>query len=96
MSAQRTIEDLTQQLAGLIEQIAERVYERKEAERRVLEPAAPDRDEELTVKDVARIKKVAPRTVYDWVATDRIKFHHTPGGQLRFYRKHLDVIQSAP
>jgi excisionase family DNA binding protein len=57
---------------------------------------APARDEELTVKQVAALKGVRPRTVYDWVAQKRIRFHHTPGGQLRFYRRHLDVITSAP
>ena len=62
----------------------------------IREPAEPDRDEELTVKQVAALKNVKPRTVYDWVAQGRFRRHHTPGGQLRFYRRHLDVITSAP
>jgi excisionase family DNA binding protein len=48
-------------------------------------------DEELTVRQVAEIKKVEPRTVRDWVKNGRIKFHRTPSGQLRFYRRHVDA-----
>lgn len=57
-----------------------------------------DSDEELTVKQVARMKGVKPRTVYDWVREKRIPFHKTPGGRLRFYRRHVErvVIHSAP
>lgn len=92
---ERTTEELSVELADLIERIVERVVERREAERRAAD-SAPDRDEELSVKQVAALKGVKPRTVYDWVAQKRILFHYTPGGQLRFYRRHLDVIQSAP
>jgi excisionase family DNA binding protein len=80
---------LAGELLALFERIAERVYERKEAERRAVTPE-PDRDEELTVKQVATLKNVKPRTVYDWVAQKRIQFHYTPGGQLRFYRRHVE------
>lgn len=48
-------------------------------------------DEELTVKQVAAIKKVEPRTVREWVKAGRIPFHRTPSGQLRFYRRHVDA-----
>ena len=82
------------ELLALFERIAERVYERKEAERRASQPT-PLPDEELTVRQVAELKGVKPRTVYDWVSQKRVPFHHTPGGQLRFYRRHLDVITSA-
>jgi excisionase family DNA binding protein len=95
MSTERTTEELSVELAALIERIVERVVERREAERRAVE-SPPARDEELTVKQVAALKGVRPRTVYDWVAQKRIPFHYTPGGQLRFYRRHLDVITSAP
>jgi excisionase family DNA binding protein len=53
-----------------------------------------DADEELTVKDVARLKGVKPRTVYDWVKEKRIPFHYTPGGRLRFYRRHAERVLS--
>ena len=96
MSAERTIEELTAEMVGVIEKIAEQVVDRRLAEIRGDEPARPDRDEELTVKQVAALKNVKPRTVYDWVAQGRIRHHHTPGGQLRFYRRHLDVVTSAP
>lgn len=57
-------------------------------------------DDELTVREVAEICRVKPRTVYDWVERNKrgedggLKHHHSPGGQLRFYRK--DVVESAP
>lgn len=53
-----------------------------------------DGDEELTVKQVADLKGVKPRTVYDWVAQKRIQFHYTPGGRLRFYRRHAERVLS--
>jgi excisionase family DNA binding protein len=51
-------------------------------------------DEELTVREVAKLKGVKPRTVYGWVAEKRILFHRTPGGQLRFYRRHVEGVIS--
>lgn len=51
-------------------------------------------DEELTVRQVAKLKGVEPRTVYDWVARKRIPFHYTPGNQLRFYRRHVETVIS--
>lgn len=48
-------------------------------------------DEELTVKQVAEIKRVTQRTVRDWVKQGRITYHRTPSGQLRFYRRHVDA-----
>jgi len=51
-------------------------------------------DEELTVKQVAMMKGVQPRTVYDWVKEKRIPFHYTPGGRLRFYRRHAERVLS--
>lgn len=53
-----------------------------------------DGDEELTVKQVAKMKGVQPRTVYDWVDKKRIPFHRTPGGRLRFYRRHAERVLS--
>jgi excisionase family DNA binding protein len=53
-----------------------------------------DGDEDLTVKEVAAIKGVQPRTVYDWVKEKRIQFHYTPGGRLRFYRRHAERVLS--
>lgn len=38
-----------------------------------------DGDEELSIKQVAEMKGVRPRTVYDWVREGRIPFHRTPG-----------------
>jgi excisionase family DNA binding protein len=57
----------------------------------------PRPDDELTVRDVARMKSVEPRTVYDWVKRHKegeggLKFHHTPGGQLRFYRRDVEAL----
>jgi excisionase family DNA binding protein len=51
-----------------------------------------DGDEELTVKELAAMKGVRPRTVYDWVREKRIQFHYTPGGRLRFYRRHAERV----
>ncbi|MFL6283542.1 MAG: helix-turn-helix domain-containing protein [Pyrinomonadaceae bacterium] len=53
-----------------------------------------DGDEELTVKEVAQMKGVKPRTVYDWVRENRIPHHYTPGGRLRFYRRHAERVLS--
>ena len=53
------------------------------------EKAAPD--EELTVKQVARIRGVEPRTVRDWVKQKRLPHHRTPGGQIRIYRRHVEA-----
>ena len=53
-----------------------------------------DCDEELTVKELAAMKGVQPRTVYDWVREKRIPFHRTPGGRLRFYRRHAERVLS--
>jgi excisionase family DNA binding protein len=53
-----------------------------------------DGDEELTVKELAEMKGVKPRTVYDWVREKRIPFHRTPGGRLRFYRRHAERVLS--
>ena len=54
-------------------------------------------DEELTVKELAAMKGVRPRTVYDWVREKRIPFHYTPGGRLRFYRRHAEqVVTESP
>ncbi len=53
-----------------------------------------DGDEELTVKELAEMKGVKPRTVYDWVRERRIPFHRTPGGRLRFYRRHAERVLS--
>jgi excisionase family DNA binding protein len=59
------------------------------------EPAEKkDGDEELTVKELATMKGVRPRTVYDWVREKRIPFHRTPGGRLRFYRRHAERVLS--
>jgi excisionase family DNA binding protein len=59
------------------------------------EPAEKkDGDEELTVKELAAMKGVKPRTVYDWVREKRIPFHYTPGGRLRFYRRHAERVLS--
>jgi excisionase family DNA binding protein len=61
----------------------------------VSEPAEKkDGDEELTVKELAAMKGVQPRTVYDWVKEKRIPFHYTPGGRLRFYRRHAERVLS--
>jgi excisionase family DNA binding protein len=51
-------------------------------------------DEELTVAQLAEMKGVQPRTVYDWVKEKRIPFHYTPGGRLRFYRRHAERVLS--
>jgi excisionase family DNA binding protein len=51
-------------------------------------------DGELTVKELAQMKGVKPRTVYDWVKEKRIPFHYTPGGRLRFYRRHAERVLS--
>ena len=51
-----------------------------------------DGDEELTVNELAAMKGVKPRTVYDWVREERIPFHRTPGGRLRFYRRHAERV----
>lgn len=50
-------------------------------------------NEELTVEEVARIKKVKPRTIYDWIKAEppKIKFHRTPSGRLRFYRRDVEA-----
>lgn len=57
-------------------------------------PEKKDGDEELTVKDLAAMNGVKPRTVYDWVREKRIPFHYTPGGRLRFYRRHAERVLS--
>lgn len=53
-----------------------------------------DGDEELTVKELAEMKGVKARTVYGWVREKRIPFHRTPGGRLRFYRRHAERVLS--
>jgi excisionase family DNA binding protein len=53
-----------------------------------------DGDEELTVKELAAMKGVQSRTVYDWIKEKRIPFHYTPGGRLRFYRRHAERVLS--
>jgi excisionase family DNA binding protein len=53
-----------------------------------------DGDEELTVSELAEMKGVKPRTVYDWVKENRIPCHRTPGGRLRFYRRHAERVLS--
>jgi excisionase family DNA binding protein len=47
-------------------------------------------NEELTVEQVARIKKVKTGTVYVWVREGLIKVHRTPAGRLRFYRRDVE------
>jgi excisionase family DNA binding protein len=89
MNSGQSADPLASALLALFERIAERVYERKEAERRARE-TPPGQDEVLTVKQVAQLKGVKPRTVYDWVAQKKIQFHYTPGGHLRFYRRHVE------
>ena len=57
-------------------------------------PREAGADDILTVRDVARIKGVKPRTVYDWVREERIPYHRTPGGHIRFYRRHVERVLS--
>ena len=66
-----------------------------EAER-AARPKSPD--DELTVREVAALKKVSTRTVYAWVAEGRLTPRRTPGGHLRFSRLEVEraVIESAP
>jgi|ERR1041384_255404 excisionase family DNA binding protein len=63
------------------------------AERDMSRVATADDDRLLKVKDVARIKGVSTRTVYDWVGKKLIRHEHTPGGQLRFRRADVDKFQ---
>lgn len=50
----------------------------------------PPLEEELTLAEVAKLKKVSKRTVYDWVEKNIVTFKRTPGGQLRFTRKDVE------
>lgn len=52
-------------------------------------------DEELTVRQVAAMKGVEPRTVRDWVKQKRLPHHRTPAGQIRIYRRHVEAPLSA-
>jgi excisionase family DNA binding protein len=79
------------QLARLIEQLIEEGVKRAEAERT---PTAPKSgEEELTVRDVMRIKRVSERTVREWVNAEppKLRHHRTPGGHLRFYRADVEA-----
>lgn len=79
---------IDEQIAKLIDERAEIVARRIVAE--TLAAQAP-KDEELTVNQLCQIKQVSRRTVYDWVDKKRIPHHYTPGGQLRFYRRHVEA-----
>lgn len=46
------------------------------------------------VTDVARYFGVKPKTVYGWVYQNRIPFHKTPGGGLRFVEAEVKAAQS--
>lgn len=48
------------------------------------------RDEELTVREVAKLKNVSERTVYEWVNNNKIPSHKTPGGGIRIFRSEID------
>lgn len=52
----------------------------------------PESKQELTVEEVARLKRVKPRTIYEWIKADppRLKFHRTPSGRIRFYRRDVE------
>lgn len=50
----------------------------------------PTGNEELTVEQVAQVKRVKPGTVYGWVREGLIKYHRTPSGRLRFYRRDVE------
>lgn len=52
--------------------------------------SAPNPDEVLTVREVARLKRVSQRTVYGWAARNLIRHERTPGGQLRFPRSEVE------
>jgi excisionase family DNA binding protein len=58
-------------------------------ERERAQPEPEDR-KELTVEQVAEIKNVKPRTVYDWVREGKVKCHRTAGGRLRFFRRDVE------
>ena len=55
-----------------------------------MQTSAPDDEEVLTVREVARAKRVSPRTVYGWASSNLIRHSKTPGGQLRFKRSEVD------
>jgi excisionase family DNA binding protein len=60
--------------------------------RRAIEQAmshAPADDSELTVKQVAKLKNVSPRTVYGWISKGIITPRRTPGGGLRIPLKQI-------
>ncbi len=79
---------------GLINVDVLRRLIREELRAALSEESKPDEkkdgDEELTVAQLAEMKGVRPRTVYDWVREKRIPHHYTPGGRLRFYHRHAE------
>jgi excisionase family DNA binding protein len=75
------------------EAFVRRIVREQMAERDMRRATAADDERLLKVKDVARIKGVSTRTVYDWVAKKLIRHEHTPGGQLRFRREDVDKFQ---
>jgi excisionase family DNA binding protein len=58
--------------------------------------SAPPVDEgDLTVRDVAKLRGVTSRTVYEWVSRRLIRYKRTPSGRLRFARADVDKLQIA-
>ena len=55
-------------------------------------PARPSGEEELTVKQVAELKGVKPKTVYEWKDRELLPFHTTPTGRVRFYRADVEAL----
>jgi len=55
----------------------------------------PAVEDELTVKQVAEMKGIKPKTVYEWKDKGLLPFHKTPTGRVRFYRRDVESLNAS-
>jgi hypothetical protein len=55
-------------------------------------PARLAVEEELTARQVAKMKGVKPKTVYEWKDKGLLKSHTTPTGRIRFYQRDVEGV----
>lgn len=71
-------------------QIAELLTSLIDKRLRVRAEERPTVDDELTVKEAAKLKGVDTRTVYSWISSKKVVVKRTPGGGIRILRSEID------
>ena len=46
----------------------------------------------LTIKEAAALFRVSRKTIYRWVATDRLRAERSPSGRCLFHREDLEAV----